>query len=55
VLAIFASFANPLSPRIDMDAMMDVIFIVLMFAFFGASAWLVHFCSRLMGDKGSQS
>ena len=33
---------------------MDAIFIALIVAFFGASAWLVHFCASLMGANGRQ-
>ena len=37
-----------------MDALADVSFIALIVGFFGASAWLIHFCSSLMGKKGRQ-
>lgn len=36
-----------------MDFMMDVIYIVLMLAFFGATVGLLHFCAGLM-DKGGR-
>ncbi len=36
-----------------MDLVMDVIYIVLMLAFFGATVGLLHFCARLM-DKGGR-
>ena len=38
-----------------MESMMDLIFLALIVGFFGASAGLVHFCSRLMGSKEGQS
>jgi hypothetical protein len=38
-----------------MDMMMDVGFIVLIVAFFAASAWLIRFCADLLGDKGGRS
>jgi hypothetical protein len=41
--------------EIEMDAMMDVVFVSLIVGFFGASAWLVHFCAGLLGDKGGLS
>lgn len=37
-----------------MDFVMDLIYIALMLAFFGATIGLIHFCVRLM-DKGSRS
>ncbi len=36
-----------------MDIVMDVIYIALMLAFFGATWGLMHFCARLM-DKGGK-
>ena len=36
-----------------MDIMMDVIFVALMLAFFGATVGLLHFCAGLM-DKGGR-
>ena len=36
-----------------MDIMMDVIYIALMVAFFGATVGLIHFCAGLM-DKGGR-
>jgi len=38
-----------------MDLLMDVAFIGLIVAMFAASAWLVHFCANLLGDKGGRS
>ena len=40
---------------IDKESKMDLLFLGLIVGFFGASAWLVHFCFRLMGDKGRPS
>lgn len=36
-----------------MDLVMDVIYIALMLAFFGATLGLLHFCAGLM-DKGGK-
>ena len=41
--------------EIEMDAIMDLIFLALIVGFFGASVWLVHFCASLMGKKGTPS
>jgi hypothetical protein len=38
-----------------MDALMDVLYVGLIVAFFGASAWLVRFCADLIPDKGGRS
>jgi hypothetical protein len=35
-----------------MDFITDVIYIVLMLAFFGATVGLIHFCAGLMGKGG---
>jgi len=37
-----------------MDLVMDIIYIALIIAFFGATVGLIHFCARLM-DKGARS
>ena len=38
-----------------MDALMDVIFVVLIVAFFAATVGLVRFCANLLGDEGGKS
>ena len=38
-----------------MDALSDIVFLGLIVAFFGASASLVYFCSRLTETKGRRS
>ncbi len=35
-----------------MDLVMDIIYIALMVAFFGATVGLIHFCAALMGKGG---
>jgi hypothetical protein len=37
-----------------MDYVMDIIYIALVVAFFGATVGLIHFCAQLM-DKGARS
>ena len=37
-----------------MDFVMDIVYIALIVAFFGATVGLIHFCSALM-DKGGKS
>ena len=34
---------------------MDIGFVVLIVAFFAASAGLIRFCANLLGDKGGRS
>jgi hypothetical protein len=38
-----------------MDALVDVVFVALIVAFFAASAGLIRFCSNLLGEKGGRS
>jgi hypothetical protein len=37
-----------------MDFVMDIVYIALIVAFFGATVGLLHFCAQLM-DKGGRS
>jgi hypothetical protein len=37
-----------------MDFIMDIVYIAVIVAFFGATAGLMHFCAALM-DKGGKS
>jgi hypothetical protein len=34
--------------------MMDVIFVAIVIGFFALTAWLTHFCARLMGKAGQR-
>jgi len=38
-----------------MDVLIDVAYLALTLAMFGASAWLVWFCANLRGDRGGRS
>jgi len=37
-----------------MQSVADAIFLTVIVAFFGVTAWLVHFCSQLMRHNGKR-
>jgi hypothetical protein len=38
-----------------MDVLTDVLYVVLIVAFFAATAGLIRFCANLLGNKGGRS